>query len=185
MEAIEILMREHRAIERVVEALDAAADRLEDGTSVRPGFFLEAAEFFAGFADGVHHRKEEDVLFDSLVEGGLPAGQGPVPVMRSEHEEARALTRGLREAARRLDGGDPGARSQVIAQARRYSALIRDHIAKEDQVLFPMAAGLLTPKAATTVLEGFRRQERDDARDGTSERLLALGDRLVREAATP
>ena len=36
MQATEILSSEHRVIERVIAALDAAADRLEAGEAVRP-----------------------------------------------------------------------------------------------------------------------------------------------------
>ncbi len=54
-------MDEHRVIERVLTALEKAAGRLESGL-MRPGFFVDAAEFIKGFADGCHHKKEEGVL---------------------------------------------------------------------------------------------------------------------------
>lgn len=40
MQATEILMEEHRVIERVLAALDKAANRLDAGEQVRPSFFL-------------------------------------------------------------------------------------------------------------------------------------------------
>jgi hemerythrin-like domain-containing protein len=99
MEATQILMDEHRVIERVLGALEAVAARMSSGASVRAEFFLEAADFIAGFADGCHHRKEEGVLFPALEAAGIPRAGGPVGVMLAEHEEARAITRGLRAAA--------------------------------------------------------------------------------------
>ena len=96
MEATRILMDEHRVIERVLGALEAAAARMSSGASVRVEFFLQTANFIAGFADGCHHRKEEGVLFPALEAAGIPRAGGPVGVMLAEHEEARAITRGLR-----------------------------------------------------------------------------------------
>ncbi len=68
----EELMQEHRVIERVLDAIELAAGHLQRGQAVRPEFFLEAATFIAGFADGCHHRKEEGVLFGAMIEGGVP-----------------------------------------------------------------------------------------------------------------
>jgi hemerythrin-like domain-containing protein len=183
MRATDVLMEEHRLIERVLEALETAADALDRKQPVRPGFFLEAADFMAGFADGCHHHKEEGVLFDAIVASGLPAEEGPIPVMLMEHEQGRAFTRDLREAARRLADGDAAASRQVVANARGYAALLRDHIMKEDEVLFPMADELLTAERHDQVLEGFARIARENAKEAGDRRFLSLAEALAEEAA--
>ncbi len=63
MEATHILKEEHEVIERVIAALESAVQKLQAGQDVPPTFFLETAQFVRGFADGCHHKKEEDVLF--------------------------------------------------------------------------------------------------------------------------
>ena len=183
MRAITVLMDEHRVIERVLDALETAAGALERGQPVRPGFFLDAAEFIAGFADGCHHHKEEDVLFGAIVASGMPADQGPIPVMLMEHEQGRAFTRNIRAAAGRLAEGDAAAARQVVANAKGYVALLRDHIAKEDEVLFPMADQMLSADRHDAVLRDFARIEREDATAGAHERFLALAAMLEREAS--
>ncbi len=65
--------------------------------------------------------------------------KGPVAVMLAEHEEARRLTRAMRAAAEQMQGGDPSAASQVVQNALSYVKLLRQHIQKEDRVLFPVA----------------------------------------------
>lgn len=182
MQSIEILMREHRNIERVVTALEQAAAHLARGGHVRPAFFTEAAGFFADYADGVHHAKEEGVLFGAIVSSGMPANEGPIPVMLEEHVEARACTRALRVAGMRLNGGDPAAAKDVVSAARRYAALIRDHIAKEDEVLFPMAAQMMTSDAESAVVAGMAQLEQQETGSGRLAELLALADALDAEA---
>lgn len=139
MKATQILMDEHRVIERVIAALERGAQLLQAGKPVRPGFFIEAAEFIKGFADGCHHKKEEGVLFISMSEHGVPVQGGPIGVMLAEHEQGRIYTRGMREAAQRLETGDTSASSEVAQNALGYAALLRQHIYKEDHILFPMA----------------------------------------------
>jgi hemerythrin-like domain-containing protein len=182
MRAIEVLMDEHRIIERVLDALETAATALDRGQPVRPGFFIDAADFIAGFADGCHHHKEEGVLFEAIVASGMPASEGPVPVMLHEHEQARALTRGMRSAAKHLEQGDSQARRQVAANALGYVALLHDHIAKEDEVLFPMADQMLSEERHAEVLKGFDRIEQEDLKQGEHDRFLALARRLEEEA---
>ena len=67
MQATEILMQEHEVILRVIGTLEIEAGRLAAGQDVRPGFFLDAADFIKGFADGCHHKKEEGVLFEAMM----------------------------------------------------------------------------------------------------------------------
>ena len=181
MKATQILMEEHRVIERVIGSLEKAAQRMEQGADVRPGFFVEASQFIKGFADGCHHKKEEGVLFKAMVEHGLPAEGGPVGVMLVEHEMGRTYTRGMHEAAQQLEAGDSAARAQVIRNARGYATLLRQHIAKEDGILFPMAAQVIPVAEQDHVMEGFEHVEHEETGEGVHEKYLALAERLEQE----
>lgn len=181
MEATRILMDEHRVIERVIAVLEKAAHRLEANEVVRPGLFIEATDFIRGFADGCHHRKEEGVLFQTLTRHGVPVEGGPIGVMLAEHEQGRHFTRNLRQAAEQLEAGDQTARQDVILNARGYAALLRQHIMKEDNVLFPLADRILPPEEQMRVVEGFDHVEHEETGAGIHEKYLTLADRLVAE----
>ena len=183
MRAIDALMQEHRVIEQVLDALESAATRLAHGEVVPPRFFLDAATFASGFADGCHHRKEEGVLFPTMKRHGAPPGGGAIEVMLDEHEQGRSYVRQLREAARQLDAGDSSAARRVIAAARGYVALLRDHIAKEDEMLFPLADELIPASAQADVLAAFEEVEEAESDAPSHEQLLELAERLTREAA--
>jgi len=183
MQATDILSSEHRVIERVIAAVATAANRLEAGEAVRPGFFLDAAQFIKGFADGCHHRKEEGVLFQTMVENGLSVQGGPIGVMLYEHDQGRAYTKGMREAAEKLQAGDASAKSDVIANARGYAALLTQHIHKEDSILFPLAGRVIPEDQHAAVLEGFEHVEHDETGEGVHEKYLALAEALEKEIA--
>jgi hemerythrin-like domain-containing protein len=182
MEATQILMSEHRVIERVLGALEAETRRLEEGQAVRPGFFVDAADFVRGFADGCHHHKEEGVLFKAMAGAGLPMQAGPLPVMLAEHEQGRAYTRGMRDAAKLWEAGDATAKVGVIKNARAYVNLLRAHIAKEDGVLFPMADQIIPAERQASLLDGFEHIEHEETGEGIHEKYLALAEKLEREA---
>jgi hemerythrin-like domain-containing protein len=182
MQATQILMDEHRVIERVIASLEAATTDLAQGGTVRPGFYFDAADFIKGFADGCHHKKEEGVLFKAMAAAGMPTQAGPIAVMLAEHEQGRAYTRGMRQAAERLQAGDESARVDVIRNARGYAGLLRQHIAKEDGVLFPMADQVIPPALQEQVAEDFERVEHEETGEGVHEKYLTLAEALEREA---
>jgi hemerythrin-like domain-containing protein len=181
MKATEILMSEHRIIERVITAVENGAQRLESGQPIRPEFFLDASDFIKGFADGCHHKKEEGVLFKTMEQAGIPVEGGPIGMMLYEHEQGRAFTAGMRRAALRLQSGDASAASAVAENAHGYAQLLRQHIQKEDTILFPMADQFVPPSHQDQVLDGFEHVEHEETGAGVHEKYLALAERLEAE----
>jgi hemerythrin-like domain-containing protein len=181
MKATEILMSEHRVIERVITALETAVDQMAKGKTIRPDFFITSADFIKGFADGCHHKKEEGVLFTTMAANGASMERGPIAVMLFEHEQGRIFTRGMREAALRLQAGEPEAKDEIVRNTLGYAALLRQHIAKEDQILFPMADRLIPSSQYDQVTDAFEHVEHEETGEGVHEKYLALADWLEGE----
>jgi hemerythrin-like domain-containing protein len=179
MQATDILMDEHRVIERVLTSLEAAARRLAGGQPIEATFFVDAADFVKGFADACHHRKEEGVLFPAMEAAGVPNRGGPIGVMLAEHEEGRRLTRAMRSAAEGLGAGRPAEKDAVVESALGYVTLLRQHIAKEEGVLFPMADRVIKPADQPGLTEAFERVEHEETGEGVHEKYVALADRLA------
>jgi hemerythrin-like domain-containing protein len=175
MRALDLLVAEHRLIEGVLEALDTRE-------SMPARFYLEAVEFIRGFADQAHHRKEEGVLFKAMARYGFPEDQGPVGMMLAEHEEARQITRALEEAARRLESGDVAAGEHAVRHAQAYASLLRQHIEKEDQILYVMAEQAIPPDELDAMAEEFAAIDRDELGSGGRGRYEALAAALQRQA---
>jgi hemerythrin-like domain-containing protein len=184
MKATEILMQEHRVIERVLAALETAANRAEAQEPIRPSFFVDAADFIRNFADGCHHQKEEGVLFKAMEAAGMPSDDGPIAVMLSEHEQGRAFTRAMADAAAKWDAGDDEARRATATAARAYVALLREHILKEDSVLFPMAAHTIPHGKHASVSEDVERVERTEAETGAHRKYRELAATLEAEVGS-
>ena len=183
MQATEILSSEHRVIERVLGSLEKAASAAETGADVRPGFFIDAADFIRGFADGCHHRKEENVLFQTMSTHGVPVEGGPIGVMLHEHELGRKFTREMRLGAERWAAGDSVGSDAVVTAARSYILLLQQHIAKEDQILFPMADRVIPAAEHEDVWEAFEKVEHEETGEGVHEKYLGIAEALEKEAS--
>jgi hemerythrin-like domain-containing protein len=182
MQATQILKEEHRIIERLLKALQTAAQRLSIGDELRPAFFISAALFIKNFADGCHHLKEEGVLFLAMNQAGMPNERSPIGVMLEEHEKGRAYTRELKDAAQKWETGDLSARTAVIQNVLGYVALLRQHIYKEDNILFPMADRLIPANRQQEVDADFDRIQKEDTAAGIYDKYIALVEVLEKES---
>lgn len=180
MTPTEILSAEHRLIEQVLDALEEAAGQLEDGESIAAEWFLDAAEFVTGFADHCHHSKEEDLLFVALTARDMPADSGPVAVMLQEHEQGRHYSRAFRAAAEQMQAGDTAASADLVRNVFDYVNLLREHIFKEDQVLFPMAEQLLAGAAMQDLSQNFERVITVQEASGEIAKYTVLAEKLAR-----
>lgn len=167
-----ILMDEHRVIERVLDAVDRM---LAEGVIDR-GFMLGALDFIRNFADGCHHAKEEDHLFPALERAGVPREGGPIGCMLHEHEQGRSFVAVITSNLDAAASGRMDAIEAVRRAAGGYVSLLRQHIQKEDNVLFVMAERALDCQRKRELLADFDRTE--GATPGKHERYLALADRL-------
>ncbi len=168
----EVLMQEHRVIEKVIALLRETTDLLQSGKEVPPEMLEQAVDFIRNFADACHHAKEEGVLFQTMEARGFPREGGPIAVMLTEHDQGRAFVRGLAEATARYKGGDASAKQAVISNARGYADLLTQHIQKEDNILYPMADHMLRPADQQEMSRRFEAVEAE--RPGAHEKYHAL-----------
>ena len=90
-------------------------------------------------------------------------------------------TNQMREGALRWEAGDFSGRQQVITAARDYVALLRNHIFKENNVLFPLADKVVPPPEQDKITQDFERVEHEETGEGVHEKYLALAGKLERE----
>ena len=137
--ATETLRHEHDAILQMLDATEEVAHQLQAGVPVEPRILDGLLEFFRLFADQCHHGKEERHFFPALEAKGFSRQHGPTGVMLHEHDEGRLHIAALASAVELAEAGDGQALGQFVRHARAYVRLLREHIQKEDQRLFPMA----------------------------------------------
>ncbi len=181
MKPMEKLIEEHRVIERVLTALERAATRLSRGEDVYLRFFIGTSVLINNFANSYHHKKEEAVLVPILVANGFQRDNGVVAAMLAEHEEGRRLSHRLRQTTERLQASDVNARDQVVLAALGYVSLLRRHITKEDNILFPMVEKHIPTEQQDQMIADFERFDREENGVELNQKYYGLADRLVLE----
>jgi len=165
------LRHAHDVIFRAFAVLKRAGDRLTAGVPLDETALGELIALIRTFADRCHHGKEEDQLFPRLRAKGVGT---VLDVFLRDHAEGRGYLAILSR------GGPAAARA---AAARKYVGLLRDHIERENEVLFPWADGVLEPAEHAELARRYADVEERVVGPGVHETLLATLDRL--EAAIP
>jgi hemerythrin-like domain-containing protein len=166
MKSVERLMAEHELIERGLVLLEKAVARIDAGQTLPEGFSAWAARFFQQFADKCHHAKEEDVFFPVLKQRGIPEQGGPIGMMLHEHVLGRDCVGRMLEASQ-MQPFD----SRTFAEAaRQYIPLLRQHIFKENNVLFRMAERVMSDADDADVTSRFSQVEQERGLTGWHER---------------
>ena len=169
MKPTDVLREEHRGIELMMDILESILERMEKNESPDVGHLDRIVEFFQVFADKCHHGKEEELLFPSLEAAGIPKEGGPVAVMLSEHDSGRAFIRGMRVGIEQMKNGNAAGGSHFRENAWNYIMLLRQHIDKEDNILFRMADAHIPQERQEEMVEEFEKIESERIGPGKHE----------------
>jgi hemerythrin-like domain-containing protein len=167
--AMDDLKNEHEAILSAIQILERMIADMEKAPSVNTKDMHDFIGFLKEFADKCHHGKEEGLLFPALIQAGLPEKGGPLGVMLADHAQGRQFIREMEEAL------SPQVDLVKLAQAAGgYAALLRNHIQKENMMLFPMTEKMLTETQLEQLYEGFEEHEEKVIGQGRHEELHAM-----------
>lgn len=162
----QIMMNEHQLILRMITLLEKNTEQLEAGNFTNWTFYTDAIDFVRTYADHFHHAKEEDILFVELVGNGMPEKSSPIEAMLIEHDQGRSFIRNLEAAVQQAASGDTSHHETIIANAQGYAALLRGHIQKEDEILYPLAERVLPESVRPRMIEAYKKAT---AKDGDLE----------------
>ena len=173
--ATELLSQEHRVIERVLAVVDKLTTRPVEASIEK---WKKALDFIRNFADQCHHFKEEKVLFPAMEQHGIPSEGGPVGVMLTEHEEGRAYVKSMLAALSLAETGNQAAKEILVDNAKAYLRLLREHIQKEDEVLFRIADDVIPADEQKELLRSFEEHEANEMGAGVHEKYLRIVEEL-------
>ena len=123
--------------------------------------FEETVSLIKSYADRLHHAKEENLLFPLMIKRGFSSEQGPIAVMLHDHAEGRAYVKGMTEGISGYKKGNQAALAKVFENMQGYIILLRNHIAKENNVLFRMADNALSENDQQELLKDFAKVENE------------------------
>jgi hemerythrin-like domain-containing protein len=120
------LVDEHTVIKRMLALIPVLAGTLDFAREEDRATALGVLDFIRSYADKFHHAKEEDILF-----GLFPGDLAILTSMREDH----TIGRGHVKAA--LQALEEKHTQKFAARLLAYRELLREHIRKEDELLYP------------------------------------------------
>jgi len=168
--ATQDLRKEHETILFVLKILDKVMAANEEEDDVKLEYYDELIYFFKIFADKCHHGKEENYLFEALVNSGFQKEDGPIAVMLQEHRQAREYLEMMSDAVKRED------LTGFNDNAEQYRDLLKNHIDKEENIIFAMADKIVDEESQDCLFEKFEQYEEEVIGSGVHEKLHAMID---------
>ncbi len=153
------LVDEHRLILRMLALLERNAPLTAAGSYTNYQFYRDAVDFIRNYADRFHHAKEEDILFEALIANGMPRENSPVAAMLMEHDRGRAYVKAMEEAALAAEAGDASRTGDLAENALAYLTMLREHIDKEDTILYPLAERVIPEGLRDGIIAGYQAAE--------------------------
>jgi hemerythrin-like domain-containing protein len=178
MTPTETLKHEHKIILMVLDATEREVNSINKTGQIDTNKLEKFVDFVRNFADRCHHAKEENQLFVKMGERGLPKEGGPVALVK-EHEEGRAYVKMVADAIQPAKQGDKEAIAAISENLQAYVNLLRMHIHKEDNILYPMADRFLTADDQHELSEAFDRIEAQEIGEGVHEKYHQLAHELA------
>jgi len=131
------LRKDHKLIEKVLQALDTTIKLLKNGKQIPEQILLPTLDFTQNFTDVCHHGKEEEALFPALEKSGMPTSMGPIHMMIIEHKRTKEIATHIGLASKKyLENGDS---AYLIETLEFYVKHVTEHLWKENNRLFMMA----------------------------------------------
>ena len=137
---IDYLENEHREILIFCDRMEEKCLEILNG-NLDIDFFRNAITFIRKYADGLHHKKEEDILFKAMLENLGPLAEKVVRSgMLVEHQMARGYVMELENNLNLYEESSSDiAKLKILTKAMSYVELLRDHAQKENQTVYPFA----------------------------------------------
>jgi hemerythrin-like domain-containing protein len=170
VKTVDLMIEEHRLIERMLRVLEDSAEILERGGTLSPGMLEGMLEFIQLYADAGHHAKEEDIFFPALAAHGVLPDASAIGAFQAQHESGRLLVREMLRVLPSASRGEKAACQAFAGGAQEYVALLRAHISLENRHFAEYAEEYFTPEEDAALRARMDAVDRDGAVDMSSGR---------------
>lgn len=168
--ATQDLIDEHVVIMQALNIMQEISERLQRNEPVDRADIAELLGFLSEFADRCHHGKEEDLLIPGILKAGLLDNNGPIKAILSEHHQGREYISRMRKSIE----GDTIDEEGFLGSSMEYVSLLREHIRKEDTLLFPLIESKMPMEEQYRMYDEFMEFEVTQIGEGHHEELHNL-----------
>ena len=182
---LDIIRDEHRSISAILHGMEYLVDRIRARKAkINPRVFRAMIYYLDTFSERMHHPKEDRFLFSALRNRGGEAATAVADLEREHAAGGNALRRLEQCLVRYEEGGDREFQAFADAVAK-FVREYRDHMHKEESIVFPMAERLLNAQDWQAIDRAFAENRDPLAADRDTRDFEKLFDRIVNLAPPP
>ncbi len=175
---IEILLDEHRNIEKLLHVLERELEVFDQSESPDYEILQAIIDYFQDYPESYHHPKE-DIVFEKLKLRD-PAAAAQVGEAEAEHQLETSRLRQFARAVEEVLAGREVLRQTFHNVVRDFIEHQRHHMAKEESLLFPAAAKALRPEDWAEIDARLNNRKDPLFDDATEKNFRALQQTIVR-----
>jgi uncharacterized protein len=171
------LLNDHQLIEKGLNLLEK---QVEKGEKLDTNITKAVLEFLWDFGEKCHNMREEKIYFPLLIDRGIPP-MGPIMVMLKEHEIEREDIAILKDMITQFED------TKILPEnfkstAMDYLNLTKEHIWKENDILYPMGKRVIQPEDEAYLEVEFLKIEKNSVGEGGYNRFFILVNTLEKQA---
>jgi len=152
---LDTLTAEHHTMLRITDVLDAMSKAAADACEYNAQDVNAILEILRRFGDELHQAKEERALFPVFIARSDASEYAAVRHMMFEHQQDRSLMSGMADAISRSNA------PQFSEYAARLVSMLRNHIFKEDNILFEVIQTHLSAEDDARIVRDFEAFDQD------------------------
>lgn len=153
--ALTIIRDEHRTISAILHGMEYLVRQIrERKKKVDARVFHAMLYYLDTFSERSHHPKEDQFLFSALRSRGAGA-DALITELEKEHAGGEDALRRLAQALNRYEEGGDKEFAGFERAVERFIDSYREHMRKEEDLLFPLARALLTEADWAAIDQAF------------------------------
>lgn len=154
----EDLMREHGVLRRLLLVYREVIRRVEADQPVPADQVAQSAQIIRAFIEDYHEKDEEEFIFPRFKKAGKLTAL--VDVLLAQHQAGRRLTADIQRLAAPAALAAAANRRKLAQSMRLFIRMYEPHAAREDTVLFPAFATLVSERELRQLMETFEEKEK-------------------------
>lgn len=143
--SLEVLYEEHAIIINAIDAAKKASQLIEKKPGEYEDNIRRLIDFFRTYADQFHHHKEEEILFPEMAKRNELLKGSILHEMLENHADFRIQIKEIEQLLNKKEY------SSAQAILNSYTDALLNHIAAENEEVFPMAESLFNDKELQTI----------------------------------
>lgn len=158
MTATENLISEHKYIIELLGIMSKISEKIISNEVFYTRDIEDIIHLLKHFIENSHHKKEE-IFYPALTAAELPNDREELSIMFYEHALARNYIKDISSCVINCKIGNSFSQELLAESMMKYVVLLKNHIRKEEKIIFPMANKILDEDEQVEIYKQFEKIE--------------------------